>query len=137
LARCTNAQVRAAPVTPVTVMLADCASVEMNASRSSLGAVVENDGEVTLEAELDLSVDLTWSMAIAAHAGAMAARIRNKPRARLIARLTDEIVFTFSTELIFSPHLLFGEISFYPSFQLRRRITGKSLAALVFNGSLA
>jgi hypothetical protein len=83
------------------MMPADFASVEMNASRSSLGAVVENDGDVMLEAELDLSVDLTWSMSMAAHAGAMAATVRNKPRARWTARLTDEIVFTFSTELIF------------------------------------
>src|ERR671931_481858 len=55
----------------------------MNASSSSFPAVVENDGEVTLEAGVELSIDSIWSMATAPHVGM--AEISNKPRIRLIA----------------------------------------------------
>jgi hypothetical protein len=64
----------------------------MNASSSSFPAVVENDGEVMLETEADLSVDLIWSMAMALHAGMPAAKINSKPKARLSARPTRECI---------------------------------------------
>jgi hypothetical protein len=88
LVRQTSAQVWLAPVTPVTVMPDELAPVDTNASSNSLVAVVENEGDVMLVLELELSVDLTWSMVMAPHAGAVAAKIRNKPRARLNARRT-------------------------------------------------
>jgi hypothetical protein len=84
LVRLTKAQVRPAPVTLVTVMPLDVPSLEINASSNSLPALVENDGEVMLAAELDLSVDLIWSMAIALHAGIAGVQISNKAKTRLI-----------------------------------------------------
>jgi hypothetical protein len=45
------------------------ASVEINANRSSLLEVVENEGDVMLVLEVERSVDLVWSTVIALHAG--------------------------------------------------------------------
>jgi hypothetical protein len=59
LARCTNAQVSPAPLTPVTAMPEEFASVEMNASKSSLPVAVEKVGEVILTLALERSVDFT------------------------------------------------------------------------------
>jgi len=87
--RRTSAHVKPPPVTPA-VMPADLASLDINTSSSSLAAVVEKAGDVMVVLEVERSVDLTWSMAMAPHAGVVAAKIRNKPRARLIARRTDE-----------------------------------------------
>ncbi len=58
-------QVRLAPLTLVTVMLADLASAQKKASNNSLGEVVENDGEVKFGLELDLSVETVTSIPMA------------------------------------------------------------------------
>jgi len=87
--RLTKAHVRPAPVTAVTVMPADLASVEMNASSSSLAVVVEKEGDVMLVLELERSVDLTWSTAMAPHAGVVARRIRKMRGARASGGQTD------------------------------------------------
>lgn len=65
LARCTNTQVRPAPVTLVTVTPADVASADTKASNNSLGEVVENAGEVMLVLDFDLSVETVTSIPIA------------------------------------------------------------------------
>ena len=62
LVRCTNTQVRFAPATLVTVMRADLASAETNASNNSLGEIVENDGEVIFVLELELSPETVTSI---------------------------------------------------------------------------
>jgi hypothetical protein len=58
-------QVRLAPLTLVTVMLADLASAQKKASNNSLDEVVENDGEVIFGLELDLSVETVTSIPMA------------------------------------------------------------------------
>jgi hypothetical protein len=75
--RRTKTHVSPAPLTPVTVTLADLASVAMNASSNSFAEVVENDGDVMLVLELDESVDTLISVAIEPHAG-MAARRKSR-----------------------------------------------------------
>jgi hypothetical protein len=77
--------VRLAPVTLVTVMPEDLASVATNASSSSLADAVENDGDVMFEAELDRLVETVTSVAMAHHAGAVAKRRRKMPRIHPIA----------------------------------------------------
>jgi hypothetical protein len=77
--------VRLAPVTPVTDIPEDFASVATNASNSSLTETVENEGDVRLEPELDRLVETITSVAIAHHAGIVETRRRKMPRNPAIA----------------------------------------------------
>jgi hypothetical protein len=68
--RLTSAQLTPAPLTPVTVIPDEFASVAINASNNSLPDLVENPAEVMLLAALDRSVDAITSVASAPNAGA-------------------------------------------------------------------
>ena len=68
--RLTSAHVTPPPLTPVTVMPEELASVAINASRSSFPDFVEND-DVMLLLALDRSVEVIASVARAPNAGAM------------------------------------------------------------------
>jgi hypothetical protein len=69
--RLTSAQFTPAPLTPLTIIPDEFASVEIKASNNSFPDLVENAAEVMLLLELDRSVDAIASVARAPTAGAV------------------------------------------------------------------
>src|SRR6185312_14390749 len=82
LARLTNVQVRPPPLTLVTVIPADCASVATNASRSSFAEVVENAWLVMVLLVPEESPLATASIVMAPQEGTHASRTSRLVRTR-------------------------------------------------------